>query len=160
MNLNHAARIAVALSLFSCEPSAHGADAGGARKAPARASSSILARITKLRSDSGTVYCALFAPPGEGFPGNIDKAVGFAMSPIAEKAASCAFSPSSLGKYAVSFYHDANNNRHFDTTTEGIPLEGYGASRDARGSYGPPLFRDAVFEYAGGALALELHTNY
>lgn len=50
------------------------------------------------------------------------------------------------GSYAISAVHDENNNQKVDTNWIGIPREGVAASRDAKGSMGPPKYRDAVLE--------------
>ena len=71
-----------------------------------------------------------------------------------------AFLPASPGVYAVGMLHDENNNGKMDTDMLGIPKEGYGASNDARGSFGPPSVNDARFSYAGGVVILRLNTSY
>ena len=45
------------------------------------------------------------------------------------------------GVYAVSIYHDENNNKILDTNFLGLPSEGYGFSNNLR-----PMFRGASFE--------------
>lgn len=52
------------------------------------------------------------------------------------------------GKYAVSLFHDENDNGKMDTNWIGIPKEPYACSRGARGRFGPPKWTDAVFEIA------------
>jgi uncharacterized protein (DUF2141 family) len=42
------------------------------------------------------------------------------------------------GNYAVAMQHDENGNGRFDTTTFGIPAEGWGFSRDPKLFVGPP----------------------
>lgn len=64
------------------------------------------------------------------------------------------------GQYAVMVFHDENDNRHFDTSTSGIPLEGYGFSRDAKGRYGPPTFDDAMIEIKPGKSAISIALSY
>jgi uncharacterized protein (DUF2141 family) len=53
------------------------------------------------------------------------------------------------GKYAIASYHDENGNGKLDTNSLGIPEEGYGFSNDARGTFGPPAFQEAAFEFDG-----------
>ncbi|MBC8433998.1 DUF2141 domain-containing protein [Desulfobacula sp.] len=48
------------------------------------------------------------------------------------------------GEYAIKVYHDENNNNELDTMMFGIPTEDYGFSNDARGSVGPPEYKDAL----------------
>lgn len=50
------------------------------------------------------------------------------------------------GKYSFKYFHDENNNIKLDTNFIGIPKEGYGFSNDAKGKFGPPDFKDTVFE--------------
>ncbi|WP_417449066.1 DUF2141 domain-containing protein [Kordiimonas sp.] len=50
------------------------------------------------------------------------------------------------GEYAVSVFHDVDANGKLDSNFMGIPKEPVGISRDARGSFGPPKFRDAAFK--------------
>jgi uncharacterized protein (DUF2141 family) len=50
------------------------------------------------------------------------------------------------GKYAVRYYHDENLNGEMDTNLVGIPKEGYGFSNNAKGSFGPPPFKEWLFE--------------
>lgn len=49
------------------------------------------------------------------------------------------------GIYAVSFVHDANDNKKMDTNFIGIPKEDYGCSNNAKGILGPPKYEDAQF---------------
>ena len=50
------------------------------------------------------------------------------------------------GEFAISLYHDENNNGKLDTGWFGIPKEGYGCSNDAKGNMGPPKYEDAKFQ--------------
>ncbi|MBF04294.1 MAG: hypothetical protein CMP76_13470 [Flavobacterium sp.] len=49
------------------------------------------------------------------------------------------------GEYAVSIYHDENNNNEMDKNFFGIPKEAYASSNNAKGSFGPPKYTDAKF---------------
>ncbi len=61
------------------------------------------------------------------------------------------FDTLSKGNYAVAVIHDENNNHKLDQGEMGIPTEGYGFSNDARGLFGPPDFRLAMFYFAATA---------
>jgi uncharacterized protein (DUF2141 family) len=54
----------------------------------------------------------------------------------------------------VSAFHDRNNNGELDKDWLGVPVEDYGASNDARGTFGPPSFEDAKFRFEGGYVRL------
>ncbi len=51
------------------------------------------------------------------------------------------------GEYTIRFYHDANNNDHFDTGWLGLPKERYGFSNNARPRLGPPSYQRARFQF-------------
>ena len=53
------------------------------------------------------------------------------------------------GKYAIGIFVDANYNNKMDRNFFGIPKEQYGFSNDAKGSFGPPSFKDASFNVSG-----------
>jgi uncharacterized protein (DUF2141 family) len=56
------------------------------------------------------------------------------------------------GRYAVMAFHDRNGDGKLNTLPVGLPVEPYGFSNGARGAFGPPEWRRAVFEVpAGGA---------
>jgi uncharacterized protein (DUF2141 family) len=64
------------------------------------------------------------------------------------------------GRYALSVFHDANDNGHLDRNDLGVPVEGYGFSNDALGSGGPPKFQQAAFDFDGKAQAITIELNY
>ena len=53
------------------------------------------------------------------------------------------------GEYAISTYHDVDNNKELNTGFMGIPKEPYGFSNDARGTFGPPTYEKAKFKVTG-----------
>ena len=61
-----------------------------------------------------------------------------------------------FGKYAVKVYHDENGNNKLDKNLFGVPSELYGASNDARSSFGPPPFDKAVFTLDKASLTLTI----
>ena len=53
------------------------------------------------------------------------------------------------GDYALSLMHDRNGNGKLDANAFGMPIEPYGFSNNASGSFGPPKFEDARFTVKG-----------
>ena len=53
------------------------------------------------------------------------------------------------GTYAIGLFVDANYNNEMDRNIFGVPKEQYGFSNDARGSFGPPSFKEASFTVSG-----------
>jgi len=50
------------------------------------------------------------------------------------------------GIYAVSIFHDINNNGKLDTNFVGIPSEKYAFSNNVKGKFGPPKFNQACIK--------------
>ena len=59
------------------------------------------------------------------------------------------FSDIPEGQYAVSLFHDKNDNNKLDSNFLGIPKEKYGFSNNASSKFGPPPFIDCLFKKEG-----------
>lgn len=94
--------------------------------------------IKNLDSNEGTVVL--------DFRDGNDKAVRGFTSPVANKQCLIKVAALRPGKYAFRYFHDRNNNKKLDTNWIGIPTEGYGFSNNAKGKFGPPAFKDMLFE--------------
>ncbi|CAM3379024.1 DUF2141 domain-containing protein [Aequorivita lipolytica] len=56
------------------------------------------------------------------------------------------------GTYAVSVFHDEDNDNEFDMFLGFIPSEDYGNSNNVSPRFGPPEWNDAKFEVKGGEI--------
>ncbi|MDP4147970.1 MAG: DUF2141 domain-containing protein [Bacteroidota bacterium] len=104
----------------------------------------ITVHITGLRSDKGTLYLSLYHS-ARGYPRDTSAAFRLSAAPISNSKATVILEAIPEGVYAMACFHDENSNRKLDGNLFGIPTEGTGASNNARGSWGPPRFRDAAF---------------
>ncbi|WP_332875865.1 DUF2141 domain-containing protein [Massilia sp. S19_KUP03_FR1] len=52
------------------------------------------------------------------------------------------------GDYALSLFQDENGNGKLDRNPVGMPIEPYGFSNDAAGSFGPPTFQQSLTHLA------------
>ncbi|MEO1481758.1 MAG: DUF2141 domain-containing protein [Myxococcota bacterium] len=106
---------------------------------------------------SGSIRATLYKG-AEGFPGDSRKAVAAKRVDVkpGAKGFVLVFDGITAGEYAVSVHHDENGNQEFDTNWMGIPSEGWGASMDARGSFGPPSYDDAKFDHRGERTKLRI----
>lgn len=64
---------------------------------------------------------------------------------IIDGKATVVFDEIENGEYGISLYHDENDNGKLDTGMFGIPKEPYACSNGAKGRFGPPKWKDAVF---------------
>jgi uncharacterized protein (DUF2141 family) len=95
-------------------------------------------------NNAGTYRCLIFKG-AKGFPKDPSQAVQFDNGTIAAKTGTCVFENLATGTYAVSTFHDKNNNSELDTGLFGAPKEKYGFSNDASKPFAPPDFEEAAF---------------
>ncbi len=119
----------------------------------------LVVQVTGFRDDAGQAGCAIFAA-SSGFPKEVARATATRFVRVDRRTATCTFEGLAPGVYATVGFHDANGNRVVDTNFLGMPTEGIGVSRDARGTFGPPKFGDAAFRYAGGRAAVGVALHY
>lgn len=70
--------------------------------------------------------------------------------PITASTATVEFEDVPTGQYAVRLFHDLNGNGELDTNPFGILTEPYAFSNNARGSFGPATWAQAVFTLNAG----------
>lgn len=104
--------------------------------------------IEGIKENKGYVLLILFKGE-DGFPGNSDKAYAYDGCEVKGNQASLTFKDLPPGTYAIAALHDANSNGKMDTNMLGIPKEDYGASNDAKSTFGPPKYKDAKFDVSG-----------
>jgi len=100
--------------------------------------------VSGLKNNSGTVKVGLYNSDGT-FLKTTYKSVA---SKIKDNKAMVTFDNLPAGEYAISTYHDENNNGKLDKNMMGIPSEDYAASNNAKGFMGPPAYKDAKFVIA------------
>jgi uncharacterized protein (DUF2141 family) len=115
--------------------------------------------IDNLENDKGVVRLLVFNSE-RGFPDQADKAVESAVVEIKNGRAVIHLKDMEHGKYAITAFHDANNDGILNKNTLGIPKEGYGFSNNASGNFGPPSFSSAAFEVDGGKSSHRFQLKY
>ena len=126
--------------------------------AQAQQGNSIAVQVSGLRNNNGDVRCGLhnsaatFPKDGQEYKGVI--------APIANQTATCTFSNVPSGVYAVAYFHAEKGETKLKTGMFGQPLEGYGFSRNAAGTMGPPSFNAAAYTYSGGATTWPVTITY
>lgn len=64
------------------------------------------------------------------------------------------------GSWAALAYHDENTNKKLDTNFVGMPKEGYGFSNGAKGTFGPPKFKDTAITVGEGTTSATVILKY
>lgn len=102
---------------------------------------SVTVDFTGMKSDKGSLYIALYDSESTF----LKKPLKGEIVKVTDKKAKAIFRNVTSGNYAISAFHDENENGKMDTKIFGIPKEPIGISNDAKGFFGPPKFKDAVF---------------
>lgn len=120
---------------------------------------SLTVTVANIKNIKGQIGLCLFSS-GDGFPGKAEKAVMRGFVKVTGHTASYTFSGLSPGTYAVSVFHDEDNDKKMNTNFIGLPKEGVGVSNNAKGFFGPPKFDDAKFTYPGGRQEIKIDLMY
>jgi uncharacterized protein (DUF2141 family) len=107
----------------------------------------VLAIVRGLRNDRGRVRGAIY-PSRETFT-HEGQGTATCTALVNGGVSRCRFYGVPAGRYAIGVMHDEDDDDHFDQGFLGIPEEGYGFSRDARGTMSAPSFESAAFVYDG-----------
>lgn len=113
--------------------------------------------VKNLSSQEGQILMNLYNSK-KGFPGNPGEALDKVVIPA--KQHEWQFTIAEPGEYAVAVCHDENNNSDCDANFLGIPKEGVGVSRDAKGRMGPPKFKDAKLDIKEGNTSVNITLSY
>ena len=98
--------------------------------------------FTGMKSNKGNLYVAVYNKKDHF----LKKPIKGTILKIEDKKASVTLKDIPTGVYAISAFHDTNNNKKLDTNFLGIPKEPIGMSNDATGFMGAPKYKDAKFK--------------
>jgi uncharacterized protein (DUF2141 family) len=117
-----------------------------------KGTSALRIEVAGVRSNKGTLGCSLHID-GEQFPG-ASRIIGGGQEHLANGGSvMCAWDELPAGTYAISVFHDENDNGKLDTNIVGAPVEGYGVTNNITYPMGPPKFDESKFDVAAGATA-------
>jgi uncharacterized protein (DUF2141 family) len=126
--------------------------------AEAQQGNTISVPISGLHNNNGNVRCGLFNSAAT-FPKDGQQFQGV-VAAITNQQATCVFTNVPPGTYAVAAFHAEHGEAVMQTGMFGQPKEGYGFSRNATGTFGPPSFGDAAYAYSGGAVNFPITLSY
>ncbi len=110
------------------------------------AQNSVEVTLTHFNSDEGMARVGLYNNPSDF----LNKEFKTLETTIQNGVATVTFTDVPDGIYAISSYHDEDNNGQLNMRMGIIPAEDYGCSNNARGFFGPPKWEDAQFEVQNG----------
>ena len=137
--------IAVALAAIGCS---------------AALSSEFAIDVHGVRSGDGRVYLAVHGPATKDtFPPG-EAVVEGLRAPARTGTMRFVVQDLAPGRYALSAFHDENDNGELDTNLLGIPSEGYGFGNDAGAAFGPPSFEAAAVDVDAASSVTALTLSY
>lgn len=151
--------VVIVLAIAGVTPSvAEGQDAVDPNDPAAR--NTLTLEITGIKEPKGKMACALFWE-NKGFPRKHRRALRRTWVNVESDTVRCVFKRTGLGEYAASVFLDLNSNGKLDTNAVGSAKEPWGVSQNAtHRRFGPPLYNDAKFDYAGGPVTIEIALVY
>jgi uncharacterized protein (DUF2141 family) len=120
--------------------------------------STIAVQVTGVKDTSGKVCVAVYDDAGS-FP-DAGKHYRFACGAIQDAKSFLVFKDVPQGTYAAFAFHDADANGKLKQNFIGMPVEGVGASRGAKGLMGPPSFEDAKFQVRAERKVVRIRLTY
>ena len=111
-----------------------------------QAQNTIEVSMINFDNDKGTVKIGLYNSAGT-FLNNEYKSLS---SKIENETAAVTFKDVPDGVYAISCYHDEDDNGKLNMFLGMMPTEDYGTSNNAPANFGPPKWYDAKFEIKDG----------
>ena len=135
------------LNLFVATPVAHAsADTG-----------QLIVKFQGFDNNNGKLGASIVNNPRH-FLGNYRKSVRYSRTQIQGREATWVIDNLPFGNYAISSYHDENNNKKYDRNGLGIPVEDYGFSNNVRVRFSVPEYEDALFTFSrnGQVVVIEM----
>jgi uncharacterized protein (DUF2141 family) len=125
--------------------------------APARAAD-LVVTVEGVRNNAGNIRAGIFNSAETWLDG--DKALArVAVKAVAPRTV-LKFENLAPGTYAVGFYHDENENQKHDRNFLGVPVEGFGFTRDPTVVLSPPSFAECTIEVPAAGAEVSVHVKY
>jgi len=113
-----------------------------------QAQNTVKVTMTDFDNNKGTALVGLYNSE-ENF---LEKEFMSRKSKIENKTATVTFTDVPDGVYAVSCFHDEDDNEKLNLFMGMMPTEDYGTSNNAPSNFGPPKWKDAKFEVKNGEI--------
>lgn len=119
----------------------------------------IIVKVNNLKNNNGSLKFSLFNSK-KGFPSNLERAIQKKSLIIDHNQLVVTFENVLYGEYALSVFHDENNNSKLDSNFIGIPKEGIGTSNNVKSKFGPPSYEDSKFSVNSSTTEININIVY
>lgn len=142
-----------------CSLSVAGMQANAMQETAKSTKGTMKVAVKSLRSDKGQVYVAVF-DKADAFPRAPEKAMQGTKLKPKDGIVSVEFPNLPPGDYAISVFHDEDEDGKMKFGMMGIPREGFGFSRNKKVYFGPPKFEDASVTFPGSDTTFDVQMKY
>jgi uncharacterized protein (DUF2141 family) len=119
----------------------------------------VTVEIAECRNNNGSIRITLYDKE-EDFLSEDSKTAVTLQAKIEDNKATIVFENIAPGEYAIALMHDEDNDKKMKKSLIGLPKEGIGMSNNARPKFGPPKWKDAVFEVGAEEVVQEIEMFY
>ena len=124
------------------------------------AAAELAIEVRGVRSDTGRIYVAVHdSRNSSSFPYAEDMFAGLQQE-ARKGTIRFVFRDLPAGRYALSAFHDENDNAALDADALGIPHEGFGFANDPPSNNGPASFEAASVSVGDGPVTTVLTMSY
>ncbi|MFT5576749.1 MAG: hypothetical protein ACI89D_002278 [Bermanella sp.] len=111
--------------------------------------------VNGIESATGAIVVSAYNDPDKWFS---DEVVARVREQLSDSSGTSVSLPMTLepGEYAVTAYHDENDNKKLDANFIGIPKEPSGLSNNHRPRFGPPKYKKAAIAIVEAGQVIEI----
>lgn len=115
--------------------------------------------VNDVRNEKGVVRVHLWNRD-DRYPRDLSRSTLDRAAKIKGNRAVIVFRELPHGTWAAFAYHDEDSNGEIRSNWIGMPKEGVGASKNARGRMGPPSFEDAAISFIDAQKTIAINLRY
>ncbi|MBU1636050.1 DUF2141 domain-containing protein [bacterium] len=119
----------------------------------------LIIQVSGIKKHKGELRCRIYDNEANFPSKDEEKIFRLIKVPVEGDTATILVDQVPLGQYAVILHHDLNTDGKMNRHWYGPPKEPVGCSNDAKGSFGPPKWKDAVFELNTNELPVPINMN-
>lgn len=120
----------------------------------------IVVKIDGFKNNNGVVHICVFDTSDKKDYPCPNHVIASKKIIISDLRALAEFDSIPYGQYAISMYHDEDDDGKLKTNLIGMPVEGVGFSNNVRPKLGPPSFKDAAFYLNSERMELTISVLY
>jgi uncharacterized protein (DUF2141 family) len=119
---------------------------------------SLIVNIGNINHDSGYFIVSIYKDENT-FLKTADQTLVYSFNELDKSQgdyASLTIEQIAFGKFSLGITHDVNSNKKMDTKVFGIPAEPVGFSNNPKNKFGPPKFKQSIFDFSSDKQIIQI----